>query len=124
MQSFINDLDLSASTIKTIFSIIKSTLSSAEDNGLISNIYMGQSKIAKKNKFIVQILTVTEQKQLESMLISSFDIGVWISLYAGLRIGEVEMYPIFLAIKIYKKVFIFLLINHSWSHMVIYLILS
>lgn len=88
LQGFINDLDLSASTVKTIFSIIKSALSSAEDNGLISNIW-GKVKLPKKDKSIVQILTVTEQKQLESMLVSSFDIGVWISLYAGLRIGEV-----------------------------------
>ena len=88
LQGFINDLDLSASTVKTIFSIIKSALSSAEDNGLISNIW-GKVKLPKKDKSIVQILTVTEQKRLESMLVSSFDIGVWISLYAGLRIGEV-----------------------------------
>ena len=88
LQGFINDLDLSASTIKTIFSIIKSTLSSAEENGLITSIWC-KVKLPKKEKSIVQILNVNEQKRLESVLISDFDIGVWISLYAGLRIGEV-----------------------------------
>lgn len=88
LQGFVNDLDLSASTIKTIFSIIKSALSSAEDNGLITNVW-GKVKLPKKEKSIVQILTVNEQKRLECVLVSDFDIGIWISLYAGLRIGEV-----------------------------------
>lgn len=88
LQGFINDLNLSASTVKNIFSILKSALSSAEDNGLILNIW-GKVKVPKKEKSIVQVLTVNEQKQLESVLTSPFDIGIWICLYAGLRIGEI-----------------------------------
>ena len=57
LQSFINDLDLSASTVKTTFSIIKSALSSAEDNGLISNVW-SKVRLPKRDKSIVQILTV------------------------------------------------------------------
>lgn len=88
LQGFINDLNLSASTVKNIFSILKSALSSAEDNGLILNIW-NKVKVPKKEKSIVQVLTVNEQKLLESVLTLPFDIGVWICLYAGLRIGEV-----------------------------------
>lgn len=88
LQGFINNLNLSASTVKNIFSILKSALSSAEDNGLILNIW-DKVKVPKKEKSIVQVLTVSEQKKLKSVLISPFDIGIWICLYAGLRIGEV-----------------------------------
>ena len=88
LQGFINDLNLSASTVKTIFSILKSALSAAEDNGLILNIW-DKVKVPKKEKSIVQVLTVNEQKWLESVLTLPFDIGIWICLYAGLRIGEV-----------------------------------
>lgn len=55
---------------------------------MITNVW-SKVKLPKKEKSIVQILTVNEQKQLECVLVSDFDIGVWISLYAGLRIGEV-----------------------------------
>lgn len=88
LQGFINDLNLSASTVKNLFSILKSALSSAEDNGLILNIW-DKVKVPKKEKSIVQVLTINEQKLLESVLTSPLDIGVWICLYVGLRIGEV-----------------------------------
>ena len=88
LQEFINSLSLSASTIKTIFSILKSALSSAEDNGLIENTY-NKVKVPKKEKNITQVLTVSEQKRLENVLTENIDIGIWICLYTGLRIGEV-----------------------------------
>lgn len=76
LQGFINDLDLSASTVKSIFSILKLALSYAEDNSLISNIW-SKVKLPKKEKSIVQVLTENEQKRLESLLISSFDSAVF-----------------------------------------------
>ena len=88
LQGFVNNLNLAASTVKTVFSILKSALSSAENNGLILNIW-DKVKVPKKEKSIVQVLTVNEQKRLESVLLLPFDIGIWICLYAGLRIGEV-----------------------------------
>ena len=88
LQGFINDLNLSPSTVKTIFSILKSALSAAEDNGLILNIW-DKVKVPKKEKSIVRVLTVNEQKRLENVSASQFDAGIWICLYAGLRIGEV-----------------------------------
>lgn len=88
LQGFVNNLNLSASTVKNIFSILKSALSSAEDNGLIFNIW-NKVKVPKKDISIIKVLTVNEQKMLESVLLSPFDIGIWICLYTGLRIGEV-----------------------------------
>ena len=88
LQGFINDLNLSPSTVKTIFSILRSALSAAEDNGLILNIW-DKVKVPKKEKSIVRVLTVNEQKRLENVSASQFDAGIWICLYAGLRIGEV-----------------------------------
>lgn len=88
LQKFIDNLDLSAATVKTISGILKSSLSSAEINGLIANIY-GKVKTAKKEINKVRVLTADEQKELEKALVSNLDIGIWISLYLGLRIGEV-----------------------------------
>ena len=55
---------------------------------MILNIW-DKVKVPKREKSIVQVLTVNEQKSLESVLTSPFDTGIWICLYAGLRIGEV-----------------------------------
>ncbi len=87
-QDFINNMELSSSTIKTIFSILKSSLESAEDKGLVTN-FWSKVKIPQKEKSLVKIFTVKEQQQLESCLTENTDIGILISLYTGLRIGEI-----------------------------------
>lgn len=81
-------MELSSATIKTVFTILKSALEYAEDKGFIMNIW-SKVKLPKKEKSIVRILSVTEQQQLESYLTNKIDIGILISLYTGLRIGEV-----------------------------------
>ncbi len=88
LQDFINNLNLSSSTVKTIFSLLKSALESAEDKGFITN-FWNKVKIPQKEKSLVKIFTVKEQQQLESCLTENIDIGIYISLYTGLRIGEV-----------------------------------
>ncbi len=87
LQNFINELELSAATIKTVFSILKSALSAAEDKGYIINIW-GKVKVPKKNTDIVRVLTESEQRRLENVLNINEDIGIWVCLYTGLRIGE------------------------------------
>ncbi len=87
LQSFINSLELSPSSIKGIFSILKSALSVAEDKGFISNIW-SKVKLPKKQKSIVQVLTPTQQQRLEQALSNNADMGILICLYTGLRIGE------------------------------------
>lgn len=88
LQEFINELELSSATIKTVFTILKSTLECAEDKGFIMNIW-SKVKLPPREKSIVRVLSVTEQQQLESYLTNKTDIGILISLYTGLRIGEV-----------------------------------
>lgn len=87
LQSFINGLALSPSTIKGIFSILKSALSVAEDKGFVSNIW-SKVKLPQKQKSIVQVLTPAQQQRLEQALSENADMGILICLYTGLRIGE------------------------------------
>lgn len=88
LQNFVNELNLSVATIKTVFSILKSALSAAEDRGYIINIW-SKVKVPKKTADIVRVLTENEQQKLEQILNDKEDIGIWICLYTGLRIGEV-----------------------------------
>lgn len=87
LQNFINSLELSPSTIKGVFSIIKSALSAAEDKGFVSNI-LSKVKLPKKQTSIVQVLTPAQQRRLEQTLSDNSDMGILICLYTGLRIGE------------------------------------
>ena len=80
-------MELSPSTIKGIFSILKSALSVAEDKGFVSNIW-SKVKLPKKEKSIVQVLTPAQQQRLEQILSNNADMGILICLYTGLRIGE------------------------------------
>lgn len=87
IQRFIDSLDLSPSTVKLVFNVLESGLNSAEEKGLISNIW-AKVKLPKKKKTEVEILTPNEQQRLESVLSEKNDIGILICLYTGLRIGE------------------------------------
>ena len=87
LQNFINNLNLAPSTIKGIFSILKSALSIAEDKSFVSNIW-SKVKLPKKQKCIMRVLTPAQQKRLEQVLNNNTDMGILICLYTGLRIGE------------------------------------
>lgn len=87
LQSFINNLELSASTIKTVFSTLKSALIEAEDKGFIANVW-SKVKLPKKDISIVRVLSTAEQQRLEKVLTDNADVGILICLYTGLRIGE------------------------------------
>lgn len=87
LQDFVKSLKFAPSTIRLIFSILKSALMCAEDRGYITNIW-SKVKLPKKIKSEVQILTPQEQKMLENSLSEKNDIGILICLYMGLRIGE------------------------------------
>ncbi len=87
IQDFVDSLDLSASTVKLIFNILESGLKCAEKKELMSNIY-SNVKLPKVYRSHVEILTSNEQRKLESVLLDKNDIGILISLYTGIRIGE------------------------------------
>ena len=63
LQNFVNNLEVSPATAKTIFSILKSALSSAEDKGYITNIW-SKVKLPKKESSNVRILSRGEQLSL------------------------------------------------------------
>ncbi len=85
IQNFVNDLNLSAATVKTIFATLKSALISA--GGVAPQVWSGV-KMPKSEKFITRVLSVEEQKRLENALSGDSDIGIFLCLYTGLRIGE------------------------------------
>ena len=88
IQSFINSLSLSSTTVKTVFTILKSALEVGEEKGLIGNIW-SRIKLPKNERRIAKVLSVNEQTKLENTLSCGVDTGILLSLYTGLRIGEV-----------------------------------
>lgn len=87
IQKFVDNLNLSASTVRLVFNILESGLKHAEEKGFISNIW-SKVRLPKKKPSEVEILTPYEQQKLESALSEKNDIGILICLYTGLRIGE------------------------------------
>lgn len=87
LQDFVDGLNLSASTIKLVFNILESGLRCAEKKELISNI-SSNVRLPKIHKRDIDILTPKEQSKLESVLLDKNDIGIYICLYTGIRIGE------------------------------------
>lgn len=88
LQNFVNTLICSSSTVRTIFSTLKSALITAEEKGFIVNVW-NKVKLPQREKTFVRVLSKSEQQQLEKILTSNEDIGILICLYTGLRIGEV-----------------------------------
>ena len=88
IQRFVSGLELAPSTVRLVFTILKSALMCAEDKGFITNVW-SKIKLPKQAKSEVQIFTLQEQQQLENALSEENDIGILICLYTGLRIGEV-----------------------------------
>ena len=88
IQSFINEINLSGASARSILSTLKVILKEAEKRGLIEENW-GKLKLPQKEKSLVRVLSVREQKALEKTLCEDKDIGIIICLYTGLRIGEV-----------------------------------
>lgn len=82
---------LSPSYIKTIAFIMSSALKFAAENGYCAS-FNGEIAQPVKRAKELDILSVTEQTKLERYVLSNIDdkkIGILLSLYMGLRIGEV-----------------------------------
>lgn len=82
---------LSPSYIRTISFIIVSAIEFATKEGYCS-VIISNITLPSRNKKELQILTYQEQTQLEKHLIGNPDnrnLGILISLYTGLRLGEV-----------------------------------
>lgn len=82
---------LAPKTVSDILAIVKSILSHAEKCGVPIVCHLGQLSVKQKHRQM-RVLSVSEQKTLTSALINDLDhakIGILLSLYAGLRVGEV-----------------------------------
>ena len=82
---------LSASYVRSIALVISSSLKFGAEQGLCPYIYSQINKPSIPRKDI-PILSRTQQEKLETVLTGDLDgtkLGVYISLYTGLRIGEV-----------------------------------
>lgn len=87
LQGFVMSLTLAPATVRAVFTVLKAALIAAEEKGYISNIW-SKVRLQKRTKTEVSILSASEQKRLERVLNDDNDIGILISLYTGLRIGE------------------------------------
>ncbi len=87
LQNFVMSMTLAPATVRAVFTVLKAALISAEEKGYINNIW-SKVRLQKKTKTEVGILSCSEQKRLERVLNDDNDIGILISLYTGLRIGE------------------------------------
>lgn len=81
---------LSPKTVTDIITIVKSSMDYAAYNGVSVTCNLSKLSVKKKEKEM-RVLTVDEQKKLVSVLLNEMDLyklGVFISLYTGIRIGE------------------------------------
>lgn len=82
---------LSNKSISDILTIIKSSLAYARDNGFCVLCRLEKVSV-KKNQKEMRVLSVSEQKTLKEYLMNDPDLpklGVLLSLYTGIRLGEV-----------------------------------
>ena len=92
LQRFIDNMCLQykASTVKSVYALLKVILEAAEDKQLVSGFYRGL-KLPKTGASKVKALSVDEQKRIEAVIRErnqQNDIGVIICLYTGIRVGE------------------------------------
>lgn len=81
---------LSPKTVTDILTIIKSSIEYAKYNNFIVICNLNQLSIKKKEKKM-RVLSLLEQKALVNVLLNEMDLykfGVLLSLYTGIRIGE------------------------------------
>ena len=81
---------LSPKTVTDIITIIKSSMEYASYTGLSVTCNLSKLSVKKKEKEM-RVLSTEEQKKLTSVLLCEMDLyklGVLISLYTGIRIGE------------------------------------
>lgn len=81
---------LSAKTVSDMLTIIKATMEYAKDNGIIVTCNLHKVSI-RKSDVEMRVLTQQEQKSLVQVLLTNIDrykLGVMLSLYTGIRIGE------------------------------------
>ena len=82
---------LSEKSVKDIATILKCTLKSAMNQELMKNINLDFNYPKSGNKSKIYILSKSEQKKMTSYTLENFNsrnLGILVSLYTGIRIGE------------------------------------
>ena len=77
-------------TVHSVYSMLRLSLSAANEKGYVGNVYTG-IRLPKVKNTVMRVLSPNEQKQLEKVLMqrnSRYDIGILLCLYTGIRIGE------------------------------------
>ena len=93
MQNFINmkiEDGLSVRTVQSIFVFIKASMREAIENDIIRDFFKKITVPKIRNKD-TRVFTIAEQKRLEAIVGNSTEphkVGILISLYTGIRIGE------------------------------------
>ncbi len=83
---------LSANSVNAIIQIVQGSLSDAYKLGIIKENIEEKIRRPKLKEKVIKCFTVAEQRKIEKAVINSKQdkmIGIFISLYTGLRIGEV-----------------------------------
>ena len=84
---------LSDKTIRDVCSLLKSVYHFASENGeCASDIRFPRLTLTKPSRMKSQVLTKTDQKQLETYLLDNLcpeNMGIMLCLYSGMRIGEI-----------------------------------
>ncbi len=91
IQGFVDSRrDLSPSTVRGLFNILRGALKKAYEKGLVDAIWLG-IMLPKNKRRVTEVFTKHEQELIEDCIDtdkSPNEIGILICLYTGLRIGE------------------------------------
>lgn len=87
LQEFVMSMELSPSTVRVIYNVLRSALKYAHSMDLIDDVY-SNVRLPKRMRTKKNILTCEEQRRLEQAVSEPGDIGILICLYTGIRIGE------------------------------------
>ncbi len=94
LQYFVDSLlaqELSANTVRLIFTILKQSLNEAVRQKYIPSNPCTFVQLPKHNQTEVSALSIKEQKQLEKLAFQDSDCSpIILALYSGLRIGEIS----------------------------------
>ncbi|MEI5995343.1 tyrosine-type recombinase/integrase [Candidatus Enterococcus mansonii] len=94
IQQFIISLErqnLAPGTIRNIFTLLKKILISAQNNHLLRESPYKKIRLPHKKKKIISALSRTDQRKLEEVVLRQKGCSaVMLSLYLGLRIGEIS----------------------------------
>lgn len=92
IQAFVSDLEnssLACSTIKGVYRLLCAAMKSALEEGLILKNPCRKIRIRRAEQIEQRVLTQDEQRSIRKAALSHQDLPALLSLYTGMRLGEV-----------------------------------